>query len=236
MVLWAEQFHTQPMFPTTLSGEMEPFSALILAPSHTAGGTVTQETEQFELVGQRKTTAPKKGGEDWWKVQPKYSPKVLIGNWLEERKGFVKPCRKPGRSIYSTDFTHFPDHRPERTLRTVMMKKYEDQNFNSIIHNAQSFLLSEPPTNYGLLEHLKQKWHRKEAGAMSSVYTVSYKKPPTSAFASCQFRCTAQPHGLSSRQGHLPRVSRILDCEGGQKYLQALGQLVRDRKARAASM
>jgi len=71
---------------------------------------------------------------------------------------------------------------------------------------------------------------------MSSIYTTSYEKPPMSDFAPCQFRRAAQPHGLTSRRGHLPRVGRILDYEGGQRYIQALGQLVRDRKARAASM
>lgn len=24
-------------------------------------------------------------GENWWKVKPKYSTKVLIGNWVEDR-------------------------------------------------------------------------------------------------------------------------------------------------------
>ncbi|POI26514.1 hypothetical protein CIB84_009733 [Bambusicola thoracicus] len=242
---------THSPLPSMTEEEMELFSALLLAPRHTAGAAVTWQAGKIALMRQRHMIAPKTYGEDWWKVQPKYLAKVLIGNWLEKRKRvrlpllspeccaslqFTKPCGKLGCSVYSTDFTHFPDHKPERTLRTTMMKKYEDQSFKSPMYNTSSFLVSEPPTNYGLLGLLKRKRHGKEAGVMSSIYTTSYEKPPASAFAPCQFRRAAQPHGLTSRRGHLPRVGRILDYEGGQRYMQALGQLARDRKARAASM
>ncbi|XP_040389868.1 uncharacterized protein C1orf158 homolog isoform X1 [Cygnus olor] len=212
-----------------------------------------------------------KDGRDWWKIEPKYSGKVLIGNWLEERKRFIKPTGKLGCSTYSTDFICFPDHKPEQTLRRTMMKKYEglpaqhffthheeprsrnlvseyEDKYNrhsydpvlpplrswngrklAWIPQKPDFPILEPPTNYGLLEHLMKKWHKKEAGTMRSVYTISYEKPPISAFA--------KTHGLSSRQGRHPHnIGRILDYEGSQKYLQALGQLARDRKARDASM
>uniref|UniRef100_U3J4Z4 Cilia and flagella associated protein 107 n=1 Tax=Anas platyrhynchos platyrhynchos TaxID=8840 RepID=U3J4Z4_ANAPP len=210
-------------------------------------------------------------GRDWWKIEPKYSTRVLIGNWLEERKRFIKPTGKLGHSIYSTDFVCFPDHKPEQTVRRTMRKKYEglpaqhffthheeprsrnlvseyDDKYNrhgydpllpplrtwngrklAWIPQKSDFPILEPPTNYGLLEHLMKKRHKKEAGMMTSVYTISYEKPPVSAFATT--------HGLPSRQGRRPRnIDRILDYEESQKYLQALGQLVRDRKARDASM
>ncbi|XP_068515067.1 cilia- and flagella-associated protein 107 [Anas acuta] len=223
------------------------------------------------LVRQRNMIASIKDGRDWWKIEPKYSTRVLIGNWLEERKRFIKPTGKLGHSIYSTDFVCFPDHKPEQTVRRTMRKKYEglpaqhffthheeprsrnlvseyDDKYNrhgydpllpplrswngrklAWIPQKSDFPILEPPTNYGLLEHLMKKWHKKEAGMMTSVYTISYEKPPVSSFATT--------HGLPSRQGRRPRnIDRILDYEGSQKYLQALGQLVRDRKARDASM
>jgi len=80
-----------------------------------------------------------------------------------------------------------------------------------------------------------KKWHQKETGVMNSVYTISYESPPISAFATCRLRQPA--HDVLSNQGYLPQgVSRILDYEGSQKYLQAIGQLGRDRKARDASV
>lgn len=82
-----------------------------------------------------------------------------------------------------------------------------------------------------------KKWHQKEAGVMNSVYTISYESPPISAFATCQLRQPAKTRNLPSSQGHLPQNdSRILAYEGCQKYLQAIGQLVWDRKARDASV
>lgn len=82
-----------------------------------------------------------------------------------------------------------------------------------------------------------KKWHEKEDGVMKSVYTISYESPPISAFATCQLRRPAKSHDFPFNQGCLPQnVSRILDYEGGQKYLQAISQLVRDRKARDASV
>ncbi|XP_072210737.1 cilia- and flagella-associated protein 107 [Excalfactoria chinensis] len=264
--------------PSMTEEEMDLFSALLMAPSYATGAAVTRKAGQIALARQSCTFAPKPYGDDWWKVQPKYSPKVLIGNWLEERKRFIKPCGELGRSIYSTDYIRFPDHKPERALRATMMKKYEglpahlffthhdeprsrnfvseyEDNYNrhgyapflpplrtwdrhkiAWVPQKSDFPILEPPTNYGLLEHLKSRWYGKEAGVMSSTYTVSYEKPPMPVFAPRHFRRAPKPQGLSSRRGHLPRVSRILDYEGGQRYLQALGQLVRDRKARAASM
>ncbi|XP_009964697.2 uncharacterized protein C1orf158 homolog [Tyto alba] len=224
-------------------------------------------------------TASQRDEHDCWKIEPKYSNKVLIGNWLEERKRFTKETGKLGSSIYKTDFICFPDHKPEHTLRRIMMEKLEglpmqhffthhdeprsrnlvseyDDKYNR--HGYSPVLLPlhsgneckfawipqksdcpvlEPPTNYGLLEYLMKKWHQKEAGVMNSVYTISYESPPISAFATRQLRQPAKTHVLPSNQEYFPQnVSRILDYEGGQKYLQVIRQLVRDRKARDACL
>lgn len=69
-----------------------------------------------------------------------------------------------------------------------------------------------------------KKWHEEEAGVMNSVYTISYESPLISSFATRQLRQPAQIHDLKFIPiwGHLPQnISRILDYEGGQKYLQA---------------
>lgn len=82
-----------------------------------------------------------------------------------------------------------------------------------------------------------KKWKERDAGVMNSVYTISYQRPPIPAFATCQLSQTAEAHVLPSNRRHLPQnTSRILDYEGGQKHLQAIGKLVRDRKAREVSV
>ncbi|XP_074704298.1 cilia- and flagella-associated protein 107 [Strix aluco] len=236
-------------------------------------------TREGSAVRQRNMSALQKDGQNWWKIQPKYSNEVLIGNWLEERRRFTKDPGKLGSSIYKTDFIWFPDHKPDQTLRRTMMEKFEGlpvqhffthhdeprsrnlvseyddkynrHGYNPVLlplhsRNKRKFAwipkkadhpILEPPTNYGLLEHLMKKWHKKEAGVMTSVYTTSYESPPISAFATHQLGQAATTHVLPSNQGHLPQnVSRILDYEGCQKYLQVIRQLVRDRKARDASL
>ncbi|XP_074416897.1 cilia- and flagella-associated protein 107 [Larus michahellis] len=210
--------------------------------------------------------ASQRDGQNWWKIEPKYSTKVLIGNWVEERERFRKGTGKPGSSIYKTDFICFPDHKPDKTLRRIVMEKHEglpmqhffthheeprsqnlvseyDDKYNRHGYNPvlpplhswngrklawipqkSDFPILEPPTNYGLLEHLMKKWHEEEAGVMNSVYTISYEIPLISSFVTCQLRQPAKIHDLPSNQGHLLQtVSRILGYEGDHKYLQAIG-------------
>ncbi|XP_074831826.1 cilia- and flagella-associated protein 107 [Carettochelys insculpta] len=208
-----------------------------------------------------------------WQIKPKYSTKVLIGNWLEERKRFVKDIGKSSNSIYGSDFIHFPGYRTDQTVRRTIMKKldglpkqhlfihheeprkrnlvtqyddhYNRHGYNPVLPplrrwNGQKlawlpeksdFPISEPPTNYGLFEQLVKKWTQKEAGVMKSVYTVSYEKPPVSAFAIRRLPVTnlhpsprdgqRLPHGLNAS----------LECDGAPKCCQALEQLVRDTAA-----
>ncbi|KFP45739.1 Uncharacterized protein C1orf158, partial [Chlamydotis macqueenii] len=231
-----------------------------------------QQPGRAMLVRQRNMNASPEDGQNWWKIEPKYSTKVLIGNWLEERQRFIKETGKLGSSIYRTDFISFPDHRPDETLRRTMTEKYEGlpiqllfshheeprsrnlvseyddkysrHGYNSALPPLRSwngrkfswvpqksdFPILEPPTNYGLLQQLMKKWRKKEAGVMKSVYTISYKSPLISASATCEPRQPAETHNLPSS------TPQILVYERGQKYLQALDQLGRDRKARNASV
>ncbi|XP_012986287.1 cilia- and flagella-associated protein 107 [Melopsittacus undulatus] len=213
------------------------------------------------LLRRRRVIASQNDSRDWWKVEPRYSTKVLIGNWLEERKRersspFRKDTGKLKHSIYRTDFVYFPDHKPDQTLRKAMVEKLEglprqhlfthheeprsrnlvseyDDKYNRHSYNPvlpplrkwsgpksswvpqkTDFPITEPPTNYGLLEHLMKKWHKKEAGVMNSVYTISYETPPIPAFANPHRRRPPKTPGLPFIQGSPPQnVSGILDYE-----------------------
>ncbi|KAM6296252.1 cilia- and flagella-associated protein 107 [Aegotheles albertisi] len=199
------------------------------------------------LAKQRNMVESQNDEENWWKIQRKYSPRVLIGNWLEDRKRFTKNTGNLGSSIYTTDFVCFPNHRPDPTLRRAMVEKLEglprqhifthheeprrrnlvseyDDKYNRHGYNPllpplrcwnghkcawipqkPDFPILEPPTNYGLHEHLMKKWSKHESGVMNSVYTISYERPPISVFATRQLRRPAKTHVLLSSQGHLPQ-------------------------------
>ncbi|XP_010008194.1 PREDICTED: uncharacterized protein C1orf158 homolog [Nestor notabilis] len=213
------------------------------------------------LLRRRHMIASQNDGQDWWKIEPTYSTKVLIGNWLEERKRercspFRKDTGKPNHSIYRTDFICFPDHKPDQMLRRAMVEKLEglprqhffthheeprsrnlvseyDDKYNrhgynpvlpplrkwsgpksSWIPQKSDFPITEPPTNYGLLEHLMKKWHKKEAGVMNSVYTISYETPQIPALATHHRRQPPKTPGLLHMQESLPQnVSGTLDYE-----------------------
>ncbi|XP_006127976.2 cilia- and flagella-associated protein 107 [Pelodiscus sinensis] len=213
-----------------------------------------------------------------WKIKPKYSTKVLVGNWLEERKRFIKDLGKPSNSVYGTDFIHFPDCRTDQTVRRSIMKKLDglpkqhllthheepsnrnlvnqyDDHYNRHGYNPalppvrrwnrhklawlpekSDFPIFEPPTNYGLFEQLMKKWTQKEAGVMNSVYTVSYKKPPVSAFA-VRRRPVTNYH-LSPCDGQrLPHnLSASLECDGAPACHQAPEQPIRDTVALGAAL
>ncbi|XP_033014840.1 uncharacterized protein C1orf158 homolog [Lacerta agilis] len=159
-----------------------------------------------------------------WKVEPKYSTKVLIGNWLEERKKFIRDHEGTGESTYDRDYVRYPAQIPDRTVMRRIIKQldglpkkyilthheeprhrhlvsqYDDQynrhGYNPVlpplrkwsrhkmawIPEKTDYPLVEPPTNYGLFEHLVKKWGHNVPGVMNSVYTVSYVKPPSTAY------------------------------------------------------
>uniref|UniRef100_A0A8B9G823 Chromosome 1 open reading frame 158 n=1 Tax=Amazona collaria TaxID=241587 RepID=A0A8B9G823_9PSIT len=175
------------------------------------------------LLRRRHVTASQNDGQDWWKIEPRYSTKVLIGNWLEERKR--------ERSSPGLPRQHFFTHHEEPRSRNFVSEyddKYNRHSYNPVlpplrkwsgpksswIPQKSDFPITEPPTNYGLLEHLMKKWHKKEAGVMNSVYTISYETPPIPAVATCHRRRPPKTPGLSFIQRSPPQnVSGILDYE-----------------------
>ncbi|XP_057280168.1 cilia- and flagella-associated protein 107 [Pezoporus wallicus] len=215
------------------------------------------------LLRRRHVIASQNDGQDSWKIEPRYSTKVLIGNWLEDRKRersspveFRKDTGELNHSIYRKDFVSFPDHKPDQTLRRAMVQKMEglprqhcfthheeprnrnlvseyDDKYNrhsynpvlpplrnwsgpksSWIPQKSDFPITEPPTNYGLLEHLMKKWHKKEARVMNRVYTTSYETLPIPAFATHHRRRPPKTPVLPFIQGSPPQnVSGILDYE-----------------------
>ncbi|XP_063001435.1 cilia- and flagella-associated protein 107 [Elgaria multicarinata webbii] len=187
--------------------------------------------------------------QDWyvpsWRIEPKYSTKVLIGNWLEERKEFIRDHEGTGKSIYGRDFVRFPPEVPDKAEARRIMKKldglpkkyllthHEEANHQNLItqyddqynrHGYNCLLpplrkwnrhklawtpeksdypLVEPPTNYGLFEHLVKKWTHKEPGVKNSVYSISYTKPPISSYTIC----------------HRPIMQPIIDPNREQQWL-----------------
>ncbi|XP_019495243.1 PREDICTED: LOW QUALITY PROTEIN: uncharacterized protein C1orf158 homolog [Hipposideros armiger] len=119
-----------------------------------------------------------------WKVETKYSTRVLSGNWVEERrkglpyKHLITHHQEPSHHhLISTYDEHYNRHNdnlpPCRTWNGHKLLWLPEK---------ADFPLLAPPTNYGLCEQLKQRWLAPKAGLRESIYTSSYPQPPLCSY------------------------------------------------------
>ncbi|XP_006899632.1 PREDICTED: uncharacterized protein C1orf158 homolog [Elephantulus edwardii] len=78
-----------------------------------------------------------------WHIEPKYSTRVLVGNWVEERKKFIRTTEKTPECIYRKEYVPFPHHRPDLISRWYGKRKIEGLPYKHLITHHQ-----EPRTNY----------------------------------------------------------------------------------------
>lgn len=62
-----------------------------------------------------------------WRVEKRYQPKVLLGNWVEERQQFTKD-RYDHNTTYRTDFTKFPALQPDTIVRRKALQHNQGLN------------------------------------------------------------------------------------------------------------
>ncbi|XP_004482555.1 cilia- and flagella-associated protein 107 [Dasypus novemcinctus] len=87
-----------------------------------------------------------------WQVKPKYSTRVLTGNWVEERRKFTRATDETPRSIYRKEYTPFPDHRPDQISRWYPKRRVEGLPYKHLITHHQEpshrYLISLYDDNY----------------------------------------------------------------------------------------
>ncbi|XP_068096564.1 cilia- and flagella-associated protein 107 [Hyperolius riggenbachi] len=193
-----------------------------------------------------------------WRIEQKYSNKVLIGNWTEERKQFRRSNLPTSSSCYDIDFVRFPDSKPDLVQRRYYLKRMEglpkqhllfhhgepgsrhlvsqyddnyirhgnptlpplrswDGNGLAWLPERSDFPVTEPPTNFGLLQEKQKLWTRKTSEEMRSVYSASYRHPPASAFMTNRYGVA--PRVLSSTLHRSNNTNKALDFKC-QTYLQ----------------
>ncbi|XP_073441666.1 cilia- and flagella-associated protein 107 [Dendrobates tinctorius] len=67
----------------------------------------------------------RKGSLPGWRIEQRYSNKVLIGNWAEERKKFMRSNLSPSKSCYEKDFVQFSGSKPDQIQRRYFLKRME---------------------------------------------------------------------------------------------------------------
>lgn len=160
-----------------------------------------------------------------WQIEKQYSTRVLVGNWVEERRKFNKATDRTPQCIHRKEYVPFPGHRPDHISRWYGKRRVEGLPYKHLITHHQEpshrylistyddhynrhnynpgvpalrtwngqkllwlpeksdFPLLAPPTNYGLLEQLKQKWLVSKTSPRESIYTTSYPRLPVCAMS-----------------------------------------------------
>ncbi|XP_031319566.2 cilia- and flagella-associated protein 107 isoform X2 [Camelus dromedarius] len=123
-----------------------------------------------------------------WKVETKYSTRVLTGNWLEERrkglpyKHLITHHQEPSHHhLISTYDDHYNRHNYNPDL-----PRLRTWNGHQLLWlpEKSDFPLLAPPTNYGLSEQLKRRWLApREAAPRESTHTASFPRPPSGALS-----------------------------------------------------
>ncbi|XP_003413206.1 cilia- and flagella-associated protein 107 [Loxodonta africana] len=72
-----------------------------------------------------------------WCIEPKYSTRVLTGNWVEERRKFTRAIEKTPQCIYRKEYIPFPDHRPDQISRWYGKRRVEGLPYRHLITHHQ---------------------------------------------------------------------------------------------------
>ncbi|XP_008150101.2 cilia- and flagella-associated protein 107 [Eptesicus fuscus] len=89
-----------------------------------------------------------------WKVESKYSTRVLTGNWVEERRKFIRATEKTPQSSYSKEYVPFPGHRPDQISRWYGKRRIEGLPYKHLITHHQE------PSNRHLISTYDDHYNR----------------------------------------------------------------------------
>ncbi|XP_074048162.1 cilia- and flagella-associated protein 107-like isoform X1 [Macrotis lagotis] len=68
-----------------------------------------------------------------WRIEPKFSTRVLIGNWVEERNKFIKTSKPSFHSTCQEDFIWFQDHKADQKTKWYNMRRSEGLPYKNLI-------------------------------------------------------------------------------------------------------
>ncbi|XP_018408158.1 PREDICTED: uncharacterized protein C1orf158 homolog [Nanorana parkeri] len=112
--------------------------------------------------------------------------------------------------------SQYDDHYIRHGNSTLPPLRSWNSNTLAWLPERSDFPLREPPTNFGLLQE-KQKLWGKPSEELRSVYSASYRNPPTSAFMAPRYGVA--PRFLSSTMHKSNNTNKALDFKC-QAYLQ----------------
>ncbi|XP_041621022.1 uncharacterized protein C1orf158 homolog isoform X1 [Vulpes lagopus] len=123
-----------------------------------------------------------------WKVETKYSTRVLTGNWVEERRKFTKATEKTPQSIYRKEYVPFPGHRPDQISRWYGKRRVEGLPHRLLLAGHQEpcrhHLISTYDDHYNRRSHnpalpARRTWNRHQLLWLPERSDFPLLAPPT---------------------------------------------------------
>ncbi|KAG9472081.1 hypothetical protein GDO78_021308 [Eleutherodactylus coqui] len=155
-----------------------------------------------------------------WRIEQRYANKVLIGNWVEERKkGLLERhlLSHHGEPSSRHLVSQYDDHYIRCGNSTLPPLRSWDGNSMTWAPEKSDFPSTDPPTNFGLLQEKQKLWRNQVSEEPRSVYSASYRQPPPSALKTTRFGVA--PRVLSSTMHPPNNTNKALDFKC-QAYLQ----------------
>ncbi|CAI9613704.1 unnamed protein product, partial [Staurois parvus] len=122
--------------------------------------------------------------------------------------------REPrGRHLVSL----YDDHYMRHGNSTLPPLRSWDGKSLAWLPERSDFPLTEPPTNFGLLQEKQKLWRDRPSEDLRSIYSASYRPPPASALRTPRYGVA--PRVLSSTVHRNNNTNKALDFKG-QTYLQ----------------
>ncbi|KAG8568764.1 hypothetical protein GDO81_014139 [Engystomops pustulosus] len=113
--------------------------------------------------------------------------------------------------------SQYDDHYIRRGNSTLPPLRSWEGNSLTWAPEKSDFPSTDPPTNFGLLQEKQKFWKDHNSEELRSVYTASYRQPPTSAFMTPRYGVA--PRVLSSTIHQPNNTNKALDFKC-QAYLQ----------------
>ncbi|XP_059186303.1 cilia- and flagella-associated protein 107 [Centropristis striata] len=155
-------------------------------------------------------TAQDKWAQPGWRIEPKYSNKVLLGNWAEERLQFTREPQAAANSTSRVDHRPHWDFRPDVCERRSALLRAEG------LPSKLLFAHHGPPPSHYLVTHYEESYGHKQTNAVPTLRTwhpdsltwqLERSERPISGRPTNSGPPQSTKHRLEKQQSHLPSLT-----------------------------
>ncbi|XP_055016325.1 cilia- and flagella-associated protein 107 [Boleophthalmus pectinirostris] len=151
--------------------------------------------------------AQDKWSQPGWRIENKYTNKVLLGNWAEERQQFKReprlttaPC-----STSRADYTPHWDVKPDSFERRSGLQRTEGLPAKLLFAQQGS------PSSHGLVTHYEESYGRKRTNALPTLQPC-HQKSSTWALHRPNTAFPNYSSSLQLQRAHVDRVESQVPC------------------------